>query len=56
MKQYYCKLVDYRGFRKESFYRDGESAQDVLNSLQMFQYPKGTWTIEYNGDYAEGES
>ena len=41
---YQCKLVK-NGYVQELFYRDGKSEADVLESLQMFCWPDGEWTI-----------
>jgi len=41
---YYCKFV-YKGYVKQSFYRDGESIQDVLEGLEMFDFGKGKWVV-----------
>lgn len=48
---YYCKLV-HNGWVQEGFYRDGESASEVLKDLECFEWPEGTWTVE---DLEEGE-
>jgi hypothetical protein len=45
MNTYWCELI-YKGFVKESFFRQGDSLDDVSNSLDMYQWPKGIWRIE----------
>lgn len=45
MKMFKCVLVD-RGYQKELFFREGDSASSVKQNLEMFQWPKGTWRIE----------
>ena len=42
---YKCVLV-YKGFTQEYFYREGASAQEVLDGLSMFCWPEGEWDIE----------
>ena len=48
---YQCILVK-NGYEKENFFRDDESAQDVLESLQNFDYGSGEWRI-YENDVLE---
>jgi hypothetical protein len=33
------------GYVSQCFYRNGDSADDVLEALEMFQFGKGTWEI-----------
>lgn len=40
-----CKLVD-GDLVLEMFYREGKSQEKVKEGLEMFQWPKGEWTIE----------
>lgn len=42
---YRCILKNGKGYQIENFLREGESEQDVLDSLDMFEWPKGEWTI-----------
>lgn len=49
MNQYNCKLiqsVNNKKIVKENFYRDGNSVEEVRDSLEMFEWPKGKWEIE----------
>lgn len=39
-----CKLV-CDGMVQEFFYRNGESAEDVLDVLMLFEWPRGKWEI-----------
>lgn len=42
-----CKLLDRRGYIKEHFWREGESQEEIINDLNDFVWPKGTyWVIE----------
>lgn len=45
MRSFVCKLVNGKGYLEECFYREGESIEEVRESLEMFQWPKGTWQI-----------
>lgn len=38
MKLYLCQLVSTKGYVKESFYREGKSAQSVLDGLNMLKW------------------
>lgn len=42
---YRCELID-DGVIVERFFRDGESAEDVRDTLEMFVWPRGEWQIE----------
>jgi hypothetical protein len=44
-----CTLVDKKGFIQEFFYRDGENEQEVLQALECFCWPSGTWEIKQHG-------
>ncbi len=51
MKTFHCVLINKQGFQEENFYREGESEQQVLDDLAMFQWPKGNWRItEYDSE------
>ena len=39
-----CKLVQ-DGICVEFFYREGSTESEVLEGLDMFQWPKGEWEI-----------
>jgi len=41
---YYCKFT-HDGFIKESFYREGNSAEEVLKGLECFDFGEGTWQV-----------
>jgi len=43
---YWCVLKDKKGNILESFWREGNSETEVLQGLEMFQWPKGQWFIE----------
>ncbi len=45
MNTYYCKLVN-KGYVVEGFYRRGRSVKDIMDVLNMFQWPKGRWVVE----------
>ncbi len=45
MGTYLCKLVNSGGVVEECFYREGESEKDVLEGLEMFEWPSGEWCI-----------
>ena len=45
MEMYQCTLID-SGIVIENFYREGDSAEDVREGLEMFQWPSGEWEIE----------
>ena len=45
MTLYKCTLVD-DGYVQERFLREGESAESVLEGLEMFILGNGTWEIE----------
>jgi len=38
------------GTRLECFYREGASAKEVENGLDLFQYPEGFWVIREEND------
>lgn len=40
-----CILKDKKGYIKEWFYREGTSEQEVLESLNLFQWSDGEWEI-----------
>lgn len=42
---YRCTLVN-KGIVRECFFRRGESAAAVLETLKMFRWPRGQWIIE----------
>jgi hypothetical protein len=42
---YRCKLVNKKGYIEKSFLRSGKSKQDVLESLDMYEWPEGDWVI-----------
>lgn len=42
---YICKLINDDGIVDELFYRTGNSAQEVKEGLEMFQWPDGEWVI-----------
>ena len=49
MNTYNCKLIQNiknKIIVKENFYREGHSVEDVKESLEMFEWPKGNWDIE----------
>lgn len=50
MNNYLCELWDGK-VRKESFYRKGESAKEVLAGLKMFDFGKGEWTVVEQFDF-----
>jgi hypothetical protein len=41
---YLCELI-FDGWLQESFFRDGTSASDVLDSLLLYVWPAGEWRI-----------
>ena len=47
-ENYHCALV-FKDYVVKSFYREGESAQDVLEGLELFQWPRGVWHITPEG-------
>jgi len=49
---YFCRFV-IDGIVKESFYREGESAKEVKEGLELFYFGKGEWKVE---PVDEGES
>lgn len=49
---YHCKLV-HKGYVKQSFYREGDSVLDVLESLNMYDFGKGEWIVEDTSDDCE---
>ena len=46
---YQCKLIK-NGYVKENFFRESESAEEVLEELRAFQYD-GEWNIYLNGEF-----
>lgn len=51
MSMFKCELIKTKKnsslrIVQERFYRQGESYQEVLESLEMFEWPEGTWRIE----------
>ena len=48
MTTYRCKLVN-RGIVREMFCRDGETVEEVRETLEMYHWPKGEWVIEEVG-------
>lgn len=50
MDTYICELIDRKGYVSQCFYREGESADEVLEGLKLFEWPnapKGAkWRIE----------
>ena len=49
MKMYQCVLVE-NGYVKENFFKEGETAKQVLKDLQGFNYGKGTWKVYLNDE------
>jgi len=47
---YHCKLIDDNGLIQESFFREGSSKQEVLETLDLFQWPQGYWEITAEDD------
>ena len=45
MKFYKCTLIS-NGYVQERFFREGESAEEVLEGLEMFIWIEGNWEIE----------
>lgn len=48
MNMYQCKLIE-DGCIKENFFREAESAKEILDELRMFQY-EGEWEIYLNDE------
>lgn len=51
---YQCRLI-HKGLVKENLFREGDSAQEVREALEMFDYGKGEWEIEEPEDDDEDE-
>jgi len=52
---YQCRLI-HNGIVTENFFREGDSVQEVRDTLEMFDYGKGEWEIEeQDDDYYEDE-
>lgn len=49
---FFCKLIN-NGYVQESFFREGESKEEVKKGLENFQWPEGEWIIteEYVEEY-----
>lgn len=43
---YKCKLINKQGYIIESFYREGSSISDVLESLSSYEWQDGEWVVE----------
>jgi len=41
---YFCKLV-HNGYVQESFYRRGNSVNEIIRSLHLFEWVRGTWGV-----------
>lgn len=41
---WYCRLV-HDGVVKKEFFREGKSAEEVKEQIEVFQWPKGHWII-----------
>jgi hypothetical protein len=42
---YRCELINNYGMVVEKFFRTGTSKSEVLEGLEMFQWPEGSWII-----------
>jgi len=49
-----CTLVK-NGIVQERFFREGESAKEVKDGLELFQWPKGTWRISAVSDLTDAD-
>ena len=52
--QFECKLVQ-DGICVEFFFREGLNASEVLEGLEMFQWPNGEWKITEMFQWPKGE-
>lgn len=50
MKLYHCTLINKSGFVEENFFREGRTAKEVKEALEMFCWAKGYWRIKLAED------
>ena len=46
MNLFKCSLISKNGFVRAVFYRNGESAKEVLSNLELFKWAEGKWNID----------
>jgi len=50
-KVFKCELKEKTGLVRETFYRVGESAGEIMATLSRYQWPKGDWHIKEDDEW-----